>query len=145
MKILIRLNFLIFFLITSSMFFSCKKDIENTDSNSQFIGIWEYLEYPSDDVVYMMRFEFHENGTFNSDSWEIAFGIDKPSIDDEGYGLNKEQATALIQSKSWNSYVSTGKWTIEDNYFESIKYSFVGGDLILPLGDLGENWVLTKK
>jgi hypothetical protein len=141
------------FLVLVVVFISCSKDDEDNTINALFVGEWEHLEYPFNDVVFMIRLGFQEDGVFKADSWEISFGISKPSLNDEGYGLNKEQATALIRSKTWSNDASIGKWAIDgeslkvtadffENDYQAVSYSFVGGELIIPV--FGENLVFTK-
>jgi hypothetical protein len=144
-------------LVFAVVFASCSKDDDDNTKNPQFIGTWEHLEYPFEDVVYMIKIQFNEDGTYMADSWEIWFGANR-SKSDEGYGLNREQATELIRSKTWAyQYVVIGNWSTNENHLmltnsffdnNDIIFAFIDDKLIIPQkgeeNEDDENLVFTK-
>ncbi len=103
---------------------SCSKDESDVAPTEQkvltnnIVGTWEHIEYPYEDIIFMVRLQFKDDGSYLGDGWELRYGV-------QGYEnalLNKAQVTALVRNKPWSIHVEAGTWAVKDG-----KILFVGG------------------
>ncbi len=120
-------NSILFFsliLITYLPLTSCSKDKNDVSPTVQkvvtnnIVGTWEHF-YSDESLVYMMRLEFYNNGTYLCEANEIGYG----EYTYPQNNLTLEQATAMIRSTPWGtSGEKLGTWATKDD-----KLLFVGG------------------
>ncbi len=128
---------------------ACEKDDPKTENKtpSQIVGKWEHF-YSNEHLVFMIKLEFYDNGTYSGDSYEVQYGdwnYDNPN-------LTLEQATVTIRNKPWGTSVADfGKWSTTDNsllsvggFFEDtiLKYTLVNNILVITWDD--EDYMFSK-